>query len=220
MKITLKGDIAKDRLQSMVDLDIRFDISHRPGLTVVEFEGEDEVVFSNYLKANFEICYTLDELALDLYKGKLVDVGNYGFGIFCDISSQKEVLISLNSLREVFGGKLSTREYIFKKGLIEGLCVDVRLTRIERGTGRVWGELDREWVKKHLLDGSITVSMVELDKLKRLINGTSFRNSIKIIPLCESSFLLRCKEGIDPPGIVHLIGSGIREARLGIVGEI
>jgi len=220
VKITLKGTVTREQISSQLDLDVSFETTYRTGFTIVEYAGEDHEIFCNYLKNNFELGYLMSELNSDIYPGRLVDVGKYGFGIFCDINSQKEALISLNSLRETFGKKLPTREYIYKKGLVNGLCVNVRITRIERGTDQIWAEIDKEWADKYLKRGYVTISRADRRELESIIKNSSFRNSLGLIPLCKDSFAISCKEGIDPPGIVNFIGSRLKDARLGIVGEI
>lgn len=220
MKITLKGNITREQISSQLDLDVTFETTYRPGFTIVEYAGEDYEIFSNYLKNNFEMGHLMSELKTGIYAGRLVDVGKYGFGIFCDINSQKEALISLNSLRETFGKKLPTREYIFKKGLVDGLCVNIRITRLERGTDQIWAEIDSEWAEKYLKSGYVTISKVDRKELESVINNSTFKKSLELIPLCKDSFVISCKEGIDPPGIVNFIGSRLNGARLSIVGEV
>lgn len=220
VRVVLKGLVKKEDISSIVDLKVEYAISHRKDFTIIDVEGEDEEIFHNFLKQKYEIGHLMGDLNLNTYQGRLIDVGKYGFGVFCDIGAEKDVLISLNSLREVFGGKRSTREYIFSKGLIEGLCLDVDLVRIERGTGKIWGSINMEWSQRYLQDRNITVSKVAKDQLMDLINGTSFKSTLEVMDLCKDSFIVKCGEGIDPPGIVHIIGSKLPKARLGIVGEI
>jgi len=220
VKVVIKGKIKREEISSSVDLDVQYDISYKDGFTIFQIEGEDQVIFSNFLTKNYEEGHLFKDLSMETYKGRLVDVGRYGFGIFCDIGSEKDVLISLHSLRDLFGGKYSTREYIYSKGLIDGLCVDVDVIRIDRGTDKIWGTLNGQWCGKYLIVGNITVSNVNKVQLKDAIEKSGFSRSLNITDLCNDSFILSCSEGVDPPGILHVIGSRLRQARLGIVGEI
>ncbi|HPR42387.1 MAG TPA: DUF2110 family protein [Candidatus Methanofastidiosa archaeon] len=221
MKVVLKGEISKNDISSLVDLDVIFDVSYRPGFTIVEASGDDEDIFVNYLRERYVEGHLFADLTVgEAYYGRLVDVGKYGFGVFCDINSQKDVLISLNSLRELFGGRQSTREYVYSKGLIDGLCVKIDLIRVERGTEKVWGTINREWSDKYLKDGNIMVSKTSKEQILNILNNSSFKNSVEIMDLCSDSFVLVCRGGVDPPGIVHLVGNRLRMARLGIVGEL
>lgn len=219
MKITLLDKITRDDIKKNIDLDITYSIRSIGKFTEIDFEGEDKDIFEQYLLSTYRQGFPLKNLKQAKYLGKLVDVGKFGYGIYCDIGSEKDALIDLNTLRKTFGGKLSTRQYISKYGLVNGLCVEVNLTQVKRGIERVWAELSPEWIETFLKEGTIFVSDVEEGLLKNAVAHSPFRDSIIIGRICSTSFTLTCSGRTEPPGVVSYLGKMLRKARFGIVGE-
>lgn len=219
MKIALLDDVSKNDIERQVDLDVTISVTRSDRYTLVEFEGEDEEMLYNYLATTYRVGHPLSDLALSVYTGRLVDVGKVGFGLYCDIGSDTDVLIPLHALREAFGGTSSTRDYIAHYGLVEGLCIDVELTKVEVGTERIWGRPSVDWISRYLQEGTIFVAGARASELEAVVASSPFSRSLIIEEICEKSFAIRCAEGIDPPGIVAFFGKRLKHARFGIVGE-
>ena len=219
MKIALLDPVTRHDIERQLDLDVTFTVKHEDRYTIIEFEGEDEEVMYNYLATTYRVGHPLSELTLSVYTGKLVDVGKVGFGLYCDIGSDTDALIPLHALREAFGDQWSARDYIAHYGLVEGLCIDIELTKVEVGTERVWTRPSPEWMTRYLIDGTILVAGTRQSELEGAIANSPFARSLTIKRICETSFAIRCSEGIDPPGIVAYFGKRLHSARFGIVGD-
>ena len=221
MKITLQGRISKEEISRSIDLEVEFNLQERGEYTVLEYWGEDEEIFGSFIKDRYEEALFLKDVKNGIYSGTLVDVGKVGYGIYCDFNCEKDALISLASLRETFGGHLSTRQYIQEYGIVEGLCVEIMVTRVDRGTDKIWASFAPEWKERVLSrKGTILVSMCTRDELEGALGETTFAKHIKIDSLCETSHMLTCLHDVDPPGIVSLLGKFIPRARFGIVGDL
>ena len=219
MKFTIKGTVAKEEIASRIDLDVSLSVTNSGPYTIVEFSGPDEDVLDAFLTAEYPRGYLFKDLAPGRYKGVLVDVGKVGYGVYCDIGAERDVLLDLHGLRDVFGSAASTRQLIFSHGLIEGLCVDIEITRIDRGTDKIWGNLSREWVECTLTKGAVLVAGVSRDELLGAISKSPFRDTVAVESLCKRSHKITCSGITEPPGVVSYLGKMLRAARFGIVGE-
>ncbi|MHC1605208.1 MAG: hypothetical protein ACXQTP_04500 [Candidatus Methanofastidiosia archaeon] len=219
MNILLNDKIKREDLQTQIDLDITFSLRERGRFTEVAFEGEDEEIFKNFLLSNYRRGYLLRDIEKKAYWGRLNGVGQFGYGVYCDISAEKDVLLDLHYFRREFGGMRSLRQYIWKTGLIEGLWVRINITRVEIGTERIWGELDKEWKKEYLQKGNILVSGVDFSYVLDALMHSPFSKKVVAREIYATSSVLACKRNTQPQGVVHLLGKRLKKARFGIVGE-
>lgn len=220
MKITIKGTVAAEEIASRIDLDVSFSVNHVGAYTVVECSGPDEEVFESFLLSEYRRGFLFGDLVPGPYKGVLVDVGKVGYGVYCDIGAERDVLLDLHGLREVFSCTASTRQIIYNYGLVSGLCVDIEVTRVDRGTDKIWGKLSKEWAERTLSTGAILVAGITKDELSSAIGKSPFRDTVSVESLCESSHKIRCSGITEPPGVVSYLGKHLRTARFGIVGDI
>ncbi len=219
MNHTIKGTVAMEEIASRIDLDVSLSVTHVGAYTVVEFSGPDEEVLEAFLSNEYPRGYLFKDIVPGKYKGLLVDVGKVGYGVYCDIGAERDVLLDLHGLRDVFGSKDSTRHIIFNHGLIDGLCVDIEITRVDRGTDKLWGVLSKEWVAKHLTKGTLLAACITRDDLMSAIMKSPFRDTVTVESLCKTSHKIVCSGITEPPGVVAYLGRMLHTARFGIVGE-
>jgi len=220
VNITLQGAIARQDIASAVDLEVSFEVEQSGPYTVVTFSGPDEEIFEAFLVSRYRRFYRLRDLEEGkVYPGRLVDVGKVGFGVYCAIGSERDVLLDLHGLREVFSSTASTRQIIFSQGLVEGLCVEAEVTRIDRGLDRLWGRLSPAWIERTLIPGAVIVAGISAETLSAAIASSPFRDTTTMESLCERSHRIICSGITEPPGVVAYLGRKLREARFGIVGE-
>ncbi len=219
MNYTIKGMVTMEEIASHIDLDVSLSVTHVGAYTVVEFSGSDEEVLEAFLSKGYPRGYLFKDIVPGMYKGILVDVGKVGYGVYCDIGAERDVLLDLHGLRDVFGSKGSARHIIFNYGLINGLCVDIEITRVDRGTDKIWGVLSKDWVSQHLVKDIVLVACITRDDLMGAIMKSPFRDTVTVESLCRTSHKIVCSGITEPPGVVAYLGRMLHTARFGIVGE-
>jgi hypothetical protein len=204
-----------------LDVDIsRVDVDSRHRLRVT-LSGRDEEFAANHLKNEFGRCLEVDELEPDsIVRGRLVDVGSVGFGLFVDIgfkeSTRLDPLIPLHQLRNQMKADRPLREISRMLCLVEHLPVDVRVSHVDTANQKVEAELGQETMKR-LEDWSLDdhERLLVFGANRRMIQD-SLRKSSHLDDIYEYDKLgtfetvLVCKRGTRASGIVAAIGPRLR----------
>jgi hypothetical protein len=195
----------------------------------IVIDGPEEIFVFNLLKKEIGSIIEFQDIKLGkTYKGTLVDVGKFGFGIFVDcaiFNPQVDVLLNLNVLREQLaaGNKKSIRQIIKAYDLIDHFPVEIKITEID--------------VEKHQIQGRLSEAFLGLyhkiisEKLEGIFVSGATKNQIKkavikrghlrdIISVEHYGFLeniVVLKQGTDAPGIIAHIGNYLRNCKMSAI---
>lgn len=185
-------------------------------------EGEDEVFVSNIIQNEIGIVRDFDDLKEgETYLGKIVDVGEVGFGIFVDcgiVNPKSEVLINLHTLREqlVSNKEVSVRDIIKAYDLIDHFPLYIKLNKIDRQNHDLLGSLDEKTLNlfgkllRENLEGIFFGGETKGQIKKALVSEGHLRDiaSIERYGFLENIVILR--EGTEAPGIIAKIGKHLK----------
>lgn len=186
----------------------------------VEVQGSDSKVAINYLGRRFGIAPSFTDLVLPMTaKGKIVDSGRVGYGIYVDIGLNDQgpldVLIPLHRLRShlVDGRKLPLREIVELFCLYDNLPFSFRLTKVDAEGKKVWGEPSdaqveffREWISAGL-DHVIVLGTYDEQVEATLSQSKARRDILRVDSLGFLEHALCCKHGTDAPGMIKTLGA-------------
>ena len=195
----------------------------------VELEGEDEEVAYNLLKRNYGTACSLKELKEgDIRKGKLLQTGKYGYGLYLDIGIKSEdrldAFIPLHSIRRQLANneKIPLKQIIYACGLLDNFTLEVKIDEINSKEKKIQASLSAEqlltfrtWFKDDL--ERLIISGVTRKHLKKFISETGHAQDILAI---ERNGLLEqvvvCKQGTNAPGLLAEIGPFLSEAAISL----
>ena len=201
--------------------------THPKGWIKIELEGEDEEAAYNLLKHNYGKTCTLGELEhSQVRKGKLIQTGKYGFGLFLDIGveSIKEIdaFLPLHTLRNQLarGQKVPLRKLIEVFGLLDYLALSVEIQSIDPLRKKIEVSLSEEqvqafqgWVNSKL--ERLFVNGVTRHKLKKIIlKSRHFQDIVAIERLGFLEEMIICKRGTNAPGILSEIGPLLPDSQI------
>jgi len=176
----------------------------------VEVTGTDTNVAINYLRRRFGLASPFTGIsAPKILKGKIVDSGKVGYGLYVDIetytSSSSDALIPLHTLRShlVDGKKLPLREIIDTFCLYDNFPLSIRLTKVNLETNRMWAEPSDEQIEMFRTDlGEIKNNMNKfMAKFKESSADQQFyKDDLKNLNLHISKFSNRLD---DLPKIIN-----------------
>ena len=190
------------------------------GWTKIEIVGEDEKILINYLKKNFGLApiQLKDVHASMIFKGKIIDSGKVGYGLYIDIGITTpqpiDALIPLYKLRS----QLSNNKRVSVHKIIKDFCLytnfplEITLTKVDLNRKIIEAELSdkqlkvfRDWL---LLGLDRVVALgATIHHIKRAVYKSKlYRDVINITPLGLLEQVLVCKLGTDAPGIITKIG--------------
>lgn len=186
----------------------------------VEVHGSDSKVLINYLHKRFGVALYLTDVSLPMtVKGKIVDSGRVGYGLYVDIGlnvqGPLDVLIPLHRLRSHLadGVKLPLREIVELFCLYDNFSFSIRLTKVDVEGKKVWGEpsdvqveLFREWVSTGL-DRVIVSGAYGEQVMDALRMSRARRDIVKVDALGFLEHALCCKLGTDAPGMIKTLGA-------------
>ncbi len=186
----------------------------------IEINGSDSKVATNYLRKKFSVAPSLTDIGLPMTaKGKIVDAGKVGYGLYADIGLNAQgpldVLIPLHRLRSHLtdGVKLPLREIANLFCLYDNLPFSFRLTKIDAEGKKLWGEpsdaqveLFKEWISKGL-DRIIVLGAYGEQIESALRRSGAERDIIKVDALGFLEYALCCKHGTDAPGMIKILGT-------------
>jgi len=209
-----------DSITSGLEAEITITGKNERNWVQVEVQGPDAKVATNYLRKKIGVATSLEEIVLPMtLRGKIVDSGRVGYGLYVDISLNNngviDILVPLHKLRShlVDGSKLPLREIGRLFCLYDNFPFSVRLTKVEVEGKKVWGEPSdtqveffRKWVSAGL-DRVIILGASD-ERVAYAIERSGIRRDIvavDILGFLEHS--LCCKLGTDAPGIIKLLGT-------------
>lgn len=209
------------------------EVSWKVGITQrqwakISLEGEDEEVSANLIREEFgEIPYKLSAIKEGrIYKGRFVDLGKIGYGVYVDIGIfspvPKDALIPLYYLKSTFGEK-PVRRMIREFGWIDYLPVEVEVKKVEFGTREIEVEFTKRQltkINKWLNDGHDKIFIagtVSENVEKALIETGHSRDVIRLEELGLMETLLVLKKGTQAPGIIKEIGPYLKPAVFGAI---
>ncbi len=203
-------------------------ISNNPSdWIVVELEGADEEAAFNLLRHNYGTTCSFEELKINqIRKGKLVQTGKYGFGIFIDIGidigKHIDALLPLHTFRQQLAKdeKISLRELLYAYGFLDYFPLELSLDSIDRSKEKIQVSLSenqltlvREWVQSNL--ERLFVCGIPRNHLKKAIIQTGHLHdivAIERIGLLEEMVL--CKFGTTARGLLTEIGPLLKNAEV------
>ena len=197
------------------------------GWITLELEGEDEVAAVNFLKHNYGATCTLGELEVNsTRKGKLIQTGQFGFGLFIDIGIDSkykiDAFLPLYKIRKQLARseKIPLRDIIYNYGLLDNFSVEVLIDSIDLLNRKVQVSLSEdqinkfyEWTKSDL--ERLIICGVSRNHIKKLIlESGHFRDIIAVERLGLLEEMLLCKKGTQGAGILSVIGPLIKDAKI------
>lgn len=191
--------------------------------------GPEEIFVLNLLKKEIGSLNEFKHIELGkMYKGTLVDVGKFGFGIFVDcaiMNPQEDVLLNLNVLRDQLcaGKKKSLREIIKAYDLIDHFPVEVKITEIDAEKHQIQGRLtDKslglyQKILSEKLEGIFVSGATKNQFKKALIKRGHLRDIISVERYGFLENIVILKEGTDAPGIIAHIGKYLRNCKMSAI---
>lgn len=203
-------------------LEIDFEIAGKSdrGWIQVEISGADTVVTANYLSQKFGSApVSIENVhAPATTRGKVVDSGKIGYGIYVDVGVTSpepiDALIPLHKMRGqlVEGRKLSIHQMIERFCLHDNLPLEIRLIRVDSNKGEIEAEFSEKQLtafKRWLSLGfdRVIVLGATHDRVRHAIqrSGVS-RYIVKLDQLGLLEHSLTCTLGTDAPGIIVKLG--------------
>ena len=213
----LNGNLAK--LTSGIDAEAKILGKNERNWIQVKVSGEDTKVVTNYLAARFGSASSFTDIHIPIVlKGKIVDSGKVGYGIYIDIgtstSNPIDVLIPLHKLRThlVDGKRLPLREIVEAFCLHDNFPVSIRLTEIDIKGEKMCAEpsdrqveLYRKWLSSYL-DRVIVLGAHHEQIIAAVRRSGAKRDIVKIEELGFLEYSLLCKLGTDAPGMIKILG--------------
>ncbi|MHA1129428.1 MAG: DUF2110 family protein [Candidatus Helarchaeota archaeon] len=193
----------------------------------VELEGADEDAAFNFLNHKLGSTSTLGDLEVgSIKKGKLIETGKYGFGLFLDVGlkfkEKVDALLPLYTLRAQLAKneKLSLRQLIYAYGLLDNYTLEVKIDSIDRLNRKIQVSLSdtqisrfRNWIKSGL--DRLIVAGVTKHRLKKTIIQTGhFRDVAAIERMGLLEVIVICKRGTQARGILAEIGGLLKNAQI------
>jgi hypothetical protein len=189
----------------------------------VDVHGSETTVLTNYLRQQYGIAaVSLDDVQEhDTRKGKIVDAGKVGYGVYVDIGVSTpesiDVLIPLHALRRQLadGVKLSTKQIIASFCLWANFPLDVRITKVDREKRDVEAVISdrqvavfQDWL--HLGLDRLIAYGASLDTLRQAVRRSGLsRDVIEVNPLGLMEHSILCKLGTAGPGVVNTLGRSL-----------
>jgi len=208
-----------EMLEEMLDLDARIvsiTISNRDWATI-SLEGTEEAVAQKYLESVIGEVTTLDHIEEgDIRKGKVVDLGKVGYGIYVDVGivdledKPVDALIPVFSLKKHLGirGPMSIGRISKRLGIMDYLPLDVRIFKIDKVKGEIEGRLTNAQARR-LSRGKNRIYAV--GETRRKIKNAIQRSGnsghvvrVKRLGLLENE--IQCSKEADPHEVLHAIG--------------
>ncbi|MFX1276650.1 MAG: DUF2110 family protein [Promethearchaeota archaeon] len=205
------------RIKKLRNFDKRFE---------VEIKGPDEVFLMNLLRKEIGTITEFNDVKVGQeYKGSMIDVGKFGFGIFIDcaiLNPKVDVLLNLITLRKQLcnGNEKSTRDIIKAYNFINNFPIYTKIVNIDIKNDEIQGEIAEKSLKlfKKILDErieAIFASGATKSQLKKsLIKTGHLRDIISITRYSFLDNIVLFKENTNAPGIISNVGKYLRNCKL------
>ncbi len=188
----------------------------------IAIEGPEEIFVYNYLSKEMGVIKQFSGIQIgDALKGRLLEVGKVGFGIFVDcgvFSPNIEPLLSLNTLRRQLGNnkKISLSNIIKTFDFIDNAPVWVRVIDKNEIKNQLEVEMDTKYLDFYYkiinedIEGLFVIGETK-SQLKRSLESTGhYRDIVFIEKFGFLDHLLLLKKGTEAPGIISDIGKRLR----------
>ncbi|MHA1263850.1 MAG: DUF2110 family protein [Candidatus Helarchaeota archaeon] len=215
-----------DELQGLEVQINRISLTPHQWITI-ELEGEDEEAAYNFLSHKYERIVSFSDLEVNqIRRGRLIQTGKYGFGLFIDIginsSKTIDAFLPLYRLREQLtpDEKFPLRNIVTLFGFLDNLSLSVQIESLDRLTRKVQVALAaaqlatfKEWVRSKF--ERLIVTGVTRHHLKKiLVKSGHFRDIVAIERLGFLEEMVICKRGTNAPGILSEIGRLLPNTRI------
>ncbi|MFX1337512.1 MAG: DUF2110 family protein [Promethearchaeota archaeon] len=192
-------------------------------------DGPEEIFVFNLIKKEIGSVNEFNDIEVGKqYKGTLIDVGKFGFGIFVDcaiLNPQIDVLLTLNVLRDQLcaGKKKSVREIIKAYDFIDHFPVEVKITEIDAENHQIQGRLSDasvglyQKIVSENLEGIFVSGATKNQFKKALIKRGHLRDIISVERHGFLENIVILKEGTDAPGIIAHIGKYLKNCKLSAI---
>lgn len=193
----------------------------------IELEGEDEVAAFNLLKQKYGALVSISELEPgQTRKGRLIETGKYGYGLFIDIGIDStpriDGFLPLYTLRKQLANdaKVGLRELIQAYGFLDHLVLEIEIESVDKLSRKVQialskGQVDlfKDWSRLKL--ERLLISGVSRHHLKKLIiQRGHFRDIVAIERLGLLEEMVICKQDTNAKGLLAAIGSFLPDIRI------
>lgn len=195
----------------------------------IMINSPEEIFVFNLLKKEIGSVNEFKDIEVaKMYKGTLVDVGKFGFGIFVDcaiLNPNVDVLLNLNVLRDQLGAgkKRSLREIIKAYDFIDHFPVEVKITEIDAEKQQLQGELSDAFLSLYQkimsenLEGIFVSGATKNQFKKALIKRGHLRDIVSVERHGFLEHIVILKEGTEAPGIIAHIGKYLRNCKLSAI---
>ncbi len=192
-------------------------------------DGPEEFFVSNLLKKEIGSINEFKDIVVgSVYKGTMVDIGQFGFGIFVDcaiINPNMDVLISLNTFREQLckNKKLSLKEIVNTYEFINHFPAMVKIIKIDREKNKIQGELEKNFLKLfnkicyENLEAVFVNGATKSQFKKALIRSGHFSDFISLERYGYLEHIVILKEETNAPGIISHIGKYLTNCKLSAI---
>jgi hypothetical protein len=210
-----------------LQVDLRRVYNNPRGWITIELEGADEDAAINFIDHKFGSTSTLGSLEVGaIKKGKLLETGKYGFGLFLDLGIEfKETVdafLPLYTLRAQLARneKIPLRDLIYAYGLLDHYTLDLKIESIDRLNRKIQVSLSddqlslfRNWATSGL--ERLVVSGTTRHHLKKIILQTRhFRDIVAIDRMGLLEEIIVCKRGTQARGLLSEIGILLKDAQI------
>ncbi len=195
----------------------------------IVISGPEEIFVLNLIKKEIGSVTEFKDVQVGkMYKGTLVDVGKFGFGIFVDcaiLNPKVDVLLTLNIMRDQLctGKKRSIREIIKAYDLIDHFPVEVKITETDAEKHQLQGRLSDSYLRLYQkimsekLEGIFVSGATKNQFKKALIKRGHLRDIISVERHGFLENIVILKKGTDAPGIIAHIGKYLRNCKLSAI---
>jgi len=227
---------------SGLDAEAKFIGKDARGWIQVDVSGSDSTIVTNYLRKRFGLASSFADIHTPMvFKGKIVDSGKVGYGVYVDIGlsppSSIDALIPLHRLRSHLadGRKLSSREIIDLFCLHDNFPLSIRLVEVDVEGKKIGAEpsdiqikLFRDWLSSQL--DRVIVLGAHYEQVALVLRKSGVNRYVaKVDELGFLEYAIACKLGTDAPGVIKALGQYLRGVQLcafsprkvsGILGEL
>ena len=180
-------------------------------------EGPDEEIAEKYLESRYgKVCRIQELEEEEIRRGKIIDLGKVGYGIYVDIGvvdsygKPVDALLPAFSLRKHLGvkGSISVRQMSKSLGLMDSFPLDIRLNKIDRRKSEIEARLTNSQARRL---GRGRNRFYVCGETRRKIKNAVQRsgNSSKVVRVKRLGLLeseVQCSKDVDPHEILREIG--------------
>lgn len=195
----------------------------------IEINGPEEVFVFNLIKKEIGTTNNFDNIREgQTYKGKMVDCGKVGFGIFIDcaiLNPKTDVLLPLHKLRKQLchGKNKSLSEIINTFDFIDNFPVYVKIRDIDKEDKNISGVLGQKTLDLYEkcvsenIEG-VLISGQSKGQVKKALERTGhYRDIVTIERFGFLEHIVLLREGTESPGIISDIGNLLKKSKFSAI---